>query len=226
MVPRDAGPRGAARASHTFPATRAAIAFTAAALLASGCGEGARQDAHEPKTSFPIKVLLAAFPAKQSIAKRTRLILRLRNTGAKTAPNIAVTLDSLNYAENFPELAAAQRPVWVIERGPGAISRRPIKTVVVAPAGGGVTNYVNTWALGPLAPGHVRTFSWLVVPVKSGLHIVHYVVAAGLGGNAKAVSATGGPVRGTFTVLIAPAPPATQVNPNTGKVVPGTYPGP
>jgi len=194
------------------------------ALLASGCGGGTRQDAHEPKGNFPVDVDLAVFPARQAVARRTSLTLRVRNTGTETVPNIAVTLDSLNYAENFPELAAAQRPVWVIERGPGAIPLRPAESEEVSPPGGGQTNYVNTWALGPLAPGQAQTFRWAVVPLKPGLHIVHYTIAAGLSGNAKAVSASGGPVQGTFIVHIAGAPPPTQVNPDTGRVVPGTYP--
>jgi hypothetical protein len=171
-----------------------------------------------------MQVVLAAFPTKQSIARPATLTVRVRNTGTKVAPNVAVTVDSFNYAENFAELAAAQRPVWVVNRGPGANPLRPAQSQAVSPPGGGVTAYVNTWALGPLAPGHARTFSWNVVPVKSGLHTVHFTVAAGLAGNAKAVSASGGPPRGEFAVDIAPAPPATQVDPDTGKVIPGTYP--
>ena len=194
------------------------------ALLASGCGGGTRQDAHEPKGNFPVDVDLAVFPARQAVARRTSLTLRVRNTGTETVPNIAVTLDSLNYAENFPELAAAQRPIWAIERGPGTIPKRPAESEEVSPPGGAQTNYLNTWAFGPLAPGQAQTFRWAVVPLKPGLHIVHYTIAAGLSGNAKAVSASGGPVQGTFIVHIAGAPPPTQVNPDTGQVVPGTYP--
>ena len=49
--------------------------------------------------------------------------------------------------------------------------------------------------------------------MKSGLQSVNYTVAAGLGGNARAVSASGGPVQGHFAVYITQAPPPTQVNP-------------
>jgi len=201
------------------------VALTAlCALMLSGCGSGAPQTAHEPKGTFTLKVLHAAFPAKQSISKPASLVVRVRNTGASAAPNVAVTLDSFYYTENFPELAADKRPVWVIERGPGQVPRRPVKSQAISPPGGGQTAYVNTWALGPLGPGQSRTFQWNVVPVKAGMHTVHYTIAAGLGGHARAVNADGAPVQGQFTVDVAALPPARQVDPNTGQVVPGTYP--
>jgi hypothetical protein len=205
--------------------TLIAMLAAAGAVFAAGCGGGSSMSASEPKVNVRIKVVHASFPLLQAISKPTHLVLQVRNTSLKTAPNVAVTIDSFNYANNFPENAATQRPIWVIEHGPGAIPLRPARTQSVSPPGGGQTNYVNTWALGPLGPGQVRSFSWYVVPVKSGLYTVHYAVTAGLAGNAKAVSATGGPVHGAFIVHIAPAPPPSQVNPNTGRVVPGSYPG-
>ena len=216
-------PRRGGRVRGAFSATRFVLLAASCALFASGCG-GGKQDAGEPKINVRMNVTQASFPVVQAISRPTTLTLRVRNTGTQVAPNVAVSLDSLNYASNYPELAAAQRPVWVINRGPGQIPLRPAQSQAVSPPGGAVTNYVNTWALGPLAPRHERTFNWRVVPVKAGKHTVHFTVAAGLAGNAKAVSASGGPVHGQFVVLIAGAPPHTQVNPNTGKVVPGTYP--
>jgi hypothetical protein len=198
---------------------------TCATLIVSGCGSGAGQTAHEPKATFTMQLLRASFPVKQSIARRTALELRLRNASSQTVPNVAVTLDSLQYASTYPELASNKRPVWIVERGPGAIAKPPVQTEEVASPGGGETAYVNTWALGPLAPGAVQTFRWLLTPVKSGLHIVHYAVAAGLGGNAKAALPSGAPVKGKFVAYITAAPPPRQVNPNTGQVVPGEYPG-
>jgi len=224
LVPRGAGPRRRGDARSTFSATRFLVLGASCALLAGGCGGGSKQDAGEPKINVRMNVTLASFPPLQAISRPTTLTLRVRNTGTQVAPNVAVTLDSLNYASNYPELSAAQRPVWVINRGPGEVPVRPAQSQAISPPGGGVTNYVNTWALGPLAPGHARTFNWRVVPVKAGKHTVHFTVAAGLAGNAKAVSASGGPVNGQFVVFIAGAPPPTQVDPNTGKVVPGTYP--
>jgi hypothetical protein len=199
------------------------VVLATGALFASGCGGGARQDANEPKGNFRLDVVHASFARVQSIARPATLLLAVRNSGTSTAPNVAVTIDSFEYTSNFPELAADKRPIWIVDAGPGDI-HHAAQSAVVSPAGGGQTAYVNTWALGPLAPGATRTFRWRVAPVKSGVHTVSYTVAAGLAGNARAVSATGGPVRGTFAVYITGAPPPTQVNPDTGEVVPGTYP--
>jgi hypothetical protein len=193
-----------------------------AGLLASGCG-GARQDAHEPAGAFTMQVVHASFPARQSLARPTRLELQVRNTGAHTAPNVAVTLDSFYYTEHYPDLAADKRPVWVVEQGPGAIAKPPVESEAVSPPGSGQTAYVNTWALGPLAPGRTRTFLWRVTPVKPGLHTVHFTVAAGLAGKAKAQLASGAPVQGSLTAYITPVPFAKHVDPNTGQIVGGAY---
>jgi hypothetical protein len=194
-----------------------------AGLFAAGCG-GTRQDAHEVKGVFTVKVLDASFPAKQAVARPSRLKLQVHNTGAHTVPNVAVTIDSFSYLSNYPELAAAKRPIWVIEGGPGTPAKEPVQSQAVSPPGGGQTAYVNTWALGPLAPGRTQTFVWQVVPVKSGSYTVHYTVAAGLAGKARAQLAGGATPTGHFTIDIAPRPPITHVDPHTGRVVSGTFP--
>ena len=170
-----------------------------------------------------MSVLASRFPVRQAVSRPTPMLLLVKNTSAHTAPNVAVTLDSFYYTEHYPELAANQRPVWVVERGPGAIPAAPVESAAVSPPGGGQTAYVSTWALGPLAPGATRLFRWLVVPVKTGLHTVHYTVAAGLAGKATARLTSGGLVRGQFTAHIAPTPPSRHVDPRTGQVVPGPY---
>jgi hypothetical protein len=192
-------------------------------LLADGCG-GARQDASETKGNFTVRILKAGFPARQSIARPTRLLLAVQNTGSETVPDIAVSLNSLSYTENYPELAANKRPIWAIEEGPGAIPKRLVPTQTVSPAGGSQTAYVSTWALGPLAPGHIQTFLWRLTPVKPGLHIVHYTVAAGLAGKARTQLANGARATGHFTVYIAPQPPPSHVDPETGQIASGAYP--
>jgi hypothetical protein len=196
---------------------------TPAALLAAGCG-AARQDTHEKKQTFTVKVVKASFPAKQAIARPTSLELLIENADSRTAPNVAVTIDSFYYTENYPQLAASKRPIWAIEAGPGKVPRSFVESQSVSPPGGGQTNYVSTWALGPLAPGHTQTFVWHVAPLKAGVHTVHYTVAAGLAGRARAKLASGGPAQGQFTASVAPAPPSTHVDPRTGRVVPGSAP--
>jgi hypothetical protein len=193
-------------------------------VIAAGCGGGSRQDAHEARGTFQMKVLRASFPTSQSIARPTRLELEVSNTGSRVVPNVAVSLDSFNYTASFPELAANKRPVWAIERGPGAIAEPPVESQEVSPPGGGQTAYLNTWALGPLAVGASQTFVWRVVPVKAGRHTVSFTVAADLAGKAKARLVSGSAVAGHFTVNIAPAPPTTHVDPNTGKILTGAYP--
>jgi hypothetical protein len=188
-----------------------------------GCGS-TRQDAREPAGFFSLRVVNASFPAKQAVARPTTLVVRVINVGTRTAPNVAVTVDSFYYTSHFPELASSARPVWVIERGPGAIATPPVESVAVSPPGGGQTAYVNTWALGSLAAGETRKFRWRVVPVKAGAHTLHFRVAGGLAGRAKVQIVRGAALRGSFTVVIAPAPPPRHVNPNTGQVVPGRYP--
>ena len=74
--------------------------------------------------------------------------------------------------------------------------------------------------------GHARTFAWRVTPVKPGSYTVHYTIAAGLSGNAKARLADGSIPRGHFTAAIAGRPPAKHIDPNTGLLVPGRYPPP
>jgi hypothetical protein len=200
------------------------VALAAGAALVAGCGGGARQDANESHGTFTVKVTRASFPAHQAVARQTQMVLKVRNTSTATIPNIAVTLDSLYYTSNFPNLASNKRPIWVVETGPGAVPKKPVESEAVAPPGSGQTAYVETWALGKLAPGATQTFRWLLAPVKPGTYNVHYVFAAGLAGRARARLASGGLPGGTFTATIAPRPPAKFVNPNTGKVVPGIYP--
>jgi hypothetical protein len=186
----------------------------ASALVLGGCGGAARQDANEPTGTFAMEVVHASFPADQSIARQSKLELQVRNTGTRTAPSVAVSVDSFDHVSHYPGLADDKRPIWVIERGPGATAEPPVETQEVS-VPGGETAYVNTWALGALAAGQTRTFTWQVMPVKPGSYTVHYAVAAGLAGKAKAALTSGAPVQGQFAVDIAPAPPLTHVNPTT-----------
>jgi len=206
------------------PRISALTASTLAAVALAGCGGGSRQDAGEPAGTFAMKVLGASFPAAQSIARPASFVLAVRNTGAHTVPDVAVTIDSFDYNSNYPELASRKRPVWAIERGPGAIASPPVETENVSLPGGAQTAYVNTWAFGALAPGKTKTFVWRVVPVKAGSFTVHYAVSAGLDGKAKARLESGAGIRGQFAVEIKPAPGLKHVNPNTGQVEVGQFP--
>lgn len=200
------------------------LSCACALLLASGCGGGKGQDAGEVEHIYEIEVLDLTFKPAQAVARPATMRIKVRNADTKTIPDIAVTLDSFYYTSTYPELAADKRPVWVVERGPGKVSTPPVQSQAISPPGGGQTAYVNTWALGPLAPGATQTFEWKVVPVKSGAHRVHLRIEAGLAGKAKAALPNGDELKSTFEAHIAPAPPSTHVDPSTGKVVAGTYP--
>jgi len=209
-----------------LPVGALAVCGVLLVALASGCG-GSERNAREVKGIYTVEVLRAHFPAKQAIAHDTRLALIVRNAGAKTIPNVAVTLDSFYYTSNYPNLSVKKKPVWIVNTGPGATAiGPPVQSEEINPPGGGETAYVNTWALGALAPGKSKRFVWKVTPVKAGLHTVHYSVAAGLDGKAIARLAGGGRPAGRFVASIAPLPPATHVNPETGEIVAGPNPAP
>lgn len=129
----------------------AVLPCACAALALSGCG-GQRQDAQEPSGRYAVAVVRASFPRVQSIARPVNLVLQVRNLGLRTIPNMAVTVDSFSYTSSYPELASSKRPIWVIEQGPGAVASPAIQSAAVSPPGGGLTTFVNTWALGPLRP--------------------------------------------------------------------------
>jgi hypothetical protein len=191
--------------------------------LAAGCGEARHQNAGEPRGSFPVRVTQASFPSQQAVARPVQLVLDVRNTGARTLPEVTVGVTSFDYLSDYPNLASRLRPVWVVDQGPGRVPNPPVETVQVDPPGGGTTANYDIWALGPLAPGATRSFVWHVTPVKPGAHRVSYRVYAGLNGKARAQLASGGAPAGSFEVDIAGRPPATHVDPQTGRVLPGPY---
>jgi hypothetical protein len=208
------------------------------ALVLTACGSGQRQDANEPSGNFPVKVASASFPPSQRLSEHTRLVLAVRNASRhKTIPDVAVTICNVTCAYPAPAgegtsaaafsenlqmvgLAHPSRPVWVVDQPPGACN---FGCAANSPGGtggpgGAVTAYSNTWALGPLAPGHTARFVWALTAVKPGRHVVAWQLAAGLNGKAKAVLADGSRPHGTFTVVIHSAPAQTYVN-NNGKIV-------
>jgi hypothetical protein len=170
-----------------------------------------------------VQVVHASFPAVQAVARKTQLVLAIRNAGVRTLPDATVAVTSFSYLSNYPGLASRRRPIWVLNQGPGRIAKPPVETVEVDPPGSGTTANYNIWALGPLAPRETRTFVWNLSPVKPGLHKVFYRVYAGLNGRAQATLAGGGPPVGSFTVHIAGRPPQTHVNPQTGAIAAGPY---
>lgn len=198
------------------------MAMLAVAGLVTGCG-GTEQNAGEPHAKFPVSVA-SSFPSSQRLAQRTSFMVRVKNVGRRTLPNVAVTVLNPAYgtsaqafgtvipsnAAGQPLLASRSRPIWIVNQAPGPCafscrSRGP---------GAAATAYSNTWALGRLAPGHTAVFRWQLTAVKAGAFTVVYEVAAGLNGYAKAVLAGGSAARGRFEVRISAVPPQVTVQPD------------
>lgn len=191
---------------------------TVGALALAGCGGGTRQDADEPEGNFEVGVVHASFPGQQRLAKSSDLVIKVRNTGSKTVPDIAVTVDGFNYrkAADGTQLSDPERPRFAVNGIPREIGGFP--EAKDATPKGCDTAYVNTWACGPLKPGAEHTFKWSVTAVKAGPYKLTWRVAGGLDGNAKAVAKGGGEVGGTFAGTISAKPPHTRIA-DDGKTI-------
>lgn len=190
-------------------------------LLLAGCGSGERQDENEPEGSFPIEVVEADFPEDQKLAKRSSLVVTVRNAGGRTIPNIAVTVEGLEERSSDADLADSARPVFALNGRQVEIAGFP-EAKEAAPRGCD-TAFVNTWACGPLEPNESRTFRWSVTAVKAGEFEIEWKVAAGLDGKAKAVAPGGGPApTGTFAGTVSDEAPEVRVADDGRTIVRGT----
>lgn len=183
----------------------------ALAVASAGCGGGERQDADEPAGDFKVEIVDASFPAEQSIADEETMRISVRNVDTKPLPNVAVTVATQPgeaggapqaFAADIadPNVADASRPIWIVDEAPR----------------GGETAYTNTWALGELAAGETRDFTWKVTAVKAGDYTIDYSVSPGLTG--KAQPAGGRTTKGTFEVTIDDTPPQARIG-EDGQVI-------
>lgn len=193
----------------------------AVAVLA-GCGgsDAEPRDAAEPSGEFPVEVTSSKFPNRQRLAETTELVLGVENTGQEAIPELAVTIfvdDGADGAFSIrldnPELANPNRPVWILENKYPRLAGEP------APEGSspGTVAQTNTFGFGELPPGERLEMIWRVTPVRAGTYTLNYELAAGLHGNAEAVTSDGSQPRGKFVVTITDKPPKARVN-NQGKV--------
>jgi hypothetical protein len=203
------------------------LAGIGAALALAACGGGSRQDAQEPSGNFPVQVATATFPSSQRLAQHTHMVIAVRNAGHKAIPDIAVTITDPRWGTaiqafaqhiSMTGLASHSRPVWIVDHPPDPGGKCGYSCAQGGP-GGAATAYSNTWALGRLAPGQTAKFDWAVTAVAPGTHVVHYRIAAGLGGKAKAQLSSGGIPQGSFRVTISRAPAQTYVT-ASGRIVP------
>jgi len=179
-----------------------AVGTVVSALTLAACG-GKAQDANEPSGTYDVSVVRSTFPAKQHLSEAERMVIAVKNTGRKTVPNLAVTVDSFAAKSEQPDLADASRAVWIVDTSPA----------------GGDSAYVNTWALGRLRPGQVRRFVWRVTAVKPGTHTIKWRVAAGLNGKALARTEGDRTPQGQFTVDVSDTPSQSRVDPATGQII-------
>ena len=228
------GERGkSARESRTRAATARiaiALALLGAIVVLPACGSSSdeRQDASEPEGEFPVELSSAEFPTNQRLAETSDLELAVRNIGKEQIPDLAITIciDSCNADGPFSlrsdqsGLANPNRPVWILEQDYPKLVRPGIEPNDYddEPTAGAEAAQTNTFSFGPMAPGDETHAVWRVTPVKGGTYTVHYEVAAGLSGKAKAVTADGSQAEGSFVVTISTKPPQTSVDPS-GKIV-------
>ena len=222
------GESGTIAGRHRLRGASARIA-TGTATLALACGVSAcggeeRQDASEPSANFPVEVTTAKFPDRQQLVETSNVELEIENAGDQTIPNLAVTIYTTRAGApagepkpsrpfgirvDQPGLADPTRPVWILEEGypklvaPGASP----KTIAAAPSAGAAAAQTDTFQFGPVDPGESKDIVWRVTPVIPGSYTVHYEVAAGLGGKAKAVTADGAPAKGELQATITTKTP-------------------
>jgi hypothetical protein len=209
----------------------AALAVCGSALSLAACGGGGeRQDADEPEGEFPVTVTDAHFPTRQRLAETTELRLGVENTGTEQIPNLAVTIylddgggavssgaggqGSFSIRTDQPGLANPNRPVWILE------NKYPRLAGEDTPLGSSpaATAQTNTFDFGPMAPGETKDMIWQLTAVRGGTYTVNYEVAAGLQGNAVAVTADGSRPEGKFVVTISTKPPSASID-DQGNVI-------
>ena len=215
------GEKGTITRRRRWRRVGARVATGLGVLTLAACGGGGeRQDEDEPEGEFAVDVVTAKFPNRQRLAETTDLRLGIENTEDEAIPDLAVTIfiddgasGPFNIRLDQPGLANPNRPVWVLE------DKYPRLAGESRPPGSspGVVAQTNTFAFGPLDPGDEREIVWRVTPVRGGTYTVNYEIAAGLHGNAKAVTAGGSQPRGKFVVTISTKPPKARVN-EAGKV--------
>ncbi len=205
-----------------FGAALLAIASSAAIAACGGSGEVGDQFANEARGEYPVAVVRADFKPRQFVARTYDLEIAVRNTGDEAVPALVATIDlpgrdsTLAFAtrDPQPELAQAQRPVWVMESGypklAGTIGR-----------GGAATANRRTFNFRELPPGETAEMVWRVTAVEPGFYRLGYQIDAGLGLDTSAVDTEGETPSGVLPVRITDRAVLTKVD-EQGNVVPLT----
>ena len=220
--------RATGRASKLLPRrprdASAALALVAAVGCCAGCGGGSRQDAHEPEATLPhagdpgqLPPPAGGVPAGDA---RNRVAQRRHPDGAQRGGHRGLADLRLQLCRaGRPDT----RPIWADRTGPRGDRD---------PAGGnpGAQPPRGAPRPRPRKPGRWAASRPVTAPASCGSWSRSSPVPtrctsatrAGLAGKSK-VRLAAGSRRGSLVVHIAGRPPATHVNPETGKVVPGPY---
>jgi hypothetical protein len=200
------------------------VAAGASALAAGGCG-GEKQDVKEQSASYPVKVVRASFPQRQTLAKNSTLAIVVQNAGQKMIPNVSVTVKcgtelggSFSTATQDTDVADPLRPQFIVNKLPTATERvnPPLDPAPLERS----SAYADTYPLGPLGAGRTATFMWDVTAVRSGPYHLCWRVNAGLYGKAKAVAASGAPpVSGEFKGQVAHKASKAEVGPDGRSII-------
>jgi hypothetical protein len=206
----------------------AAVVIAGLAAGLAACGDDDRQDVDEPEGEFPVNVSEAKFPTNQRLADTSDLRVAIENIGEEQIPDLAVTIYTgdekaggpFDIRSDQPGLADPNRPVWILASDYPKLLTPGLDPNELddAPSAGAEAVQTDTFSFGPVAPGDTKDIVWRVTAVEAGTYTVHYEVAAGLQGKAKAVTGDGSPVEGEFVVTITDKPPQARVN-DAGEVV-------
>ncbi len=151
-------------------------------------------------------------------------MLVVRNTSARTLPDVTVAVTSFDYLSDYPNLAVRRRPVWVVDQGPGRVPNPPVETVQVDPPGSGTTADYNVWALGPLRAGRDAQLRVARVPRQAGAaHASSTGCTPASTARPRRSSPTAAAPAGSFTVDVADKPAADPRGPADGQGRAGPY---
>jgi hypothetical protein len=196
-------------------------AALAVAMLLAACG-GSSSDSGEPAGTYQVKVTDASFPAHQFVGQTSLMKIDVVNTGKKTVPALTVSVNikgkegeaaqiPFSVHEPTPELANADRPVWVL-------SATYPRLAGSSDPGGAETASPGTYTFGALKPGKSVEAVWKLSAVRPGNYTIAYNVGAGLSGEVKAKTSSGAAPEGDFATDISTELPETEVN-GAGEIV-------
>lgn len=180
------------RPSRPALSTLSGLALLAATAGLTACG-GDRAEVKDATDGRPFAVSArATFAKEQRLANVEELKITVKNEDTRALPDVAVVLQGLNRTIPVPDngagrVADPRRPIWVLD----------------APPAGGTTAYVGTWALGTLAAGASKTFTWQLTPTVAGRHDLKWRVVGAIDQNGAVRAAGGGAKDGAFDVDVA-----------------------